>query len=288
MQLKSFMQDTVSMQKGSVKIPIKGMIETYRERYEELAAVKKFSHIAYKTLPGGRHIVHVKVPSKTLNRFFYDVLLEFEPTPGATTFEDCNIRIFSNSPSFVYSYAYVFYHLDPDGDSTDKERKRAGVRRPGMLIDKLVRKIPSGRLLMPGTEKKLGEKVIDNAPVIRNPYGLPLFDSSIYMAIFYLNDTATLADVLSTRNVKSENLIFMAIPDFDILMDQRARIAVKEKSARDVKRRADEASIKKTETAVKESNRYKTSAHLIKPKAAMKPASIHSPKKPVSITKKRS
>ena len=174
MLLKNFLADELQVKKGSVKMPIKSLVDQYKERYEEMAqdTSRPFSYMVYQTTPGGRIIVHVKVPSRSLTKFYYDVLLELEPTDKATTIRDCHVKFFSNSPSFIYSYAYVFYHLDPGDSSTPKGRRS----RSGMIIDTFTKKIPRDRLLMPGTEKKIGDKVLKNEPVVRNPLGLPYLD----------------------------------------------------------------------------------------------------------------
>lgn len=285
MLLKNFLVDEMQVTKGAVKMPIKSLIETQRARYEEMSqdTSRPFSHMVYRTVPGGRLIVHVKVPSRSLSKFYYDVLLELEPTDGAVSFGDCNVKIFSNCPSFVYTYAYVFYHLDVGDQSPAAKRKS----RTGMIIDTFTRKIPRDRLLMPGTEDKLGKKVLNNEPSTRNPLGLPYLDSSLYAAIFYLEDATTLPQVMAQKNYRTEVQIFTSVMDFDRLMTERKKVALREKAAADRKRKSDESSAKRVEKETAAINRR--GMHVVKPKApvrakaAIKPTSTRSIKKPTHI-----
>lgn len=285
MLLKHFLVDELQITKGAVKMPIKSLIETYRERYEEMAKdrSKPFQHTTYRTVPGNRLLAHVKVPSRSLPKFYYDVLLELTPTDKAADFGDCHVKIFSNSPSFVYTYAYVFYHLDVGDKSPAAKRKS----RTGMIIDTFTNKIPRDRLLMPGTEKKLGSKVLDNEPSTRNPLGLPYLDSSIYLAIFYLQDVTTLPQVMGEKNYRTEAQILSSVMDFDRLMAARKREANRVKTTAERKRRSDEAAVRKVEKATR-----RAGTNLIKPKAPMQPvkasavtkaASVRAPKRPTHI-----
>lgn len=264
MLLKNFLVDELQITKGAVKMPIKSLIESYRDRYEEMSKdrTRPFQHTTYRTVPGNRLMVHVKVPSRSLPKFYYDVLLELSPSDKAVDFGDCHVKIFSNSPSFVYTYAYVFYHLDVGDKSPAKKRKS----RTGMIIDTFTNKIPRDRLLMPGTEKKLGGKVLGNEPSTRNPLGLPYLDSSIYLAIFYLQDVTTLAQVMAEKNYRTEAQILSSIPDFDRLMASRKKEAAKVKKETERKRKADESTVRKAEKAIR-----KPGATLVKPKAPVRP-----------------
>ena len=281
MLLKNFMQNELQVKKGSVKIPIKGLIDQYRERYEEMSqdTSRPFHHTVYRTTPGNRIIIHVKVPSRSLSKFYYDILLEIDPTDKAASIEDCNIRFFSNSPSFVYTYAYVFYHLDPDqGEPNPKQKRKL---KTGMIIDTFTRKIPKDRLLMPGTEKKLGNQPLHQEPSTRNPLGLPYLDSSLYLAIFYLEDVTTLPEILSQKNYRTEAQIFNAIPTFDKLMAERTKLAKKEREAAAKKRKDEEKSIRTTETTVRKANSIrgiKQLSHTLKPQSAKRVQGVKKPK----------
>ena len=86
MKLKEFLKDTLQVSKGAMKIETKGIIEGYRERYDVLRKDKSkpFRHDVYTMTPGNRVAVHIKVPSETVDKFYYDVLLELSAEKSAT------------------------------------------------------------------------------------------------------------------------------------------------------------------------------------------------------------
>lgn len=218
MKLNKFLGDTISFQSGSVKIPLKSQIDTYRERYEKLSGEKKFNSQVYRIMPANRVMVHVKVPSSSLRRFYYDVLLELTPADKAAKLEDCEVQFFSNSPSFVYGgYAYLFYHMDVNGD------QRKDSKANGMMIDLFRRKVPRENLLVHNTAKKLGKEAVTQEPEIRNPMGIAIPDSSIYYAIFHLQDTYSFNEVFRTKRIVTEVQALAAVSSFDHLMAERKK-----------------------------------------------------------------
>ena len=241
MQLKQFLSDNITLGKGAVKIPAGEMIEKYRKQYDAMKTRNlKFKHEVHALMPGARAIVHVKVPSETVDNFFYDVVIEFDPFINgnvagkrAHSFEDCHVKVFSNCPSFVYTYAYVFYHMkDPERGSDS------------MIIDKFNQKIPKDRLMIKGLEKSLGEKPLTDDPVVRNPYGLPLFDKSIYYAIFYIIETLNVDRTVYNKRMITEKQFLQGIPDFDYLMTLRKS---QEQKMRERKRKETRAKTKQFE-----------------------------------------
>lgn len=240
MRLSKFLQDTISFSSGSVKIPLKSQIDTYREKYEALIKDKQIRHDIYRIMPGNRFIVHIKIPSSSLEQFYYDVLLELTPTDRSPSLEDCEVQFFSNSPSFVYGgYAYLFYHMDINGEN------RKNSKAKGMMIDIFRTKIPRENLLVPGSASKLGKEAVGTEPEVRNPMGIAIPDSSIYYAIFHLLDEVSYNEVFGSRKTLTERQLFHSISDFDHLMVERKRTANKEKAAEARKRRQENEQLDK-------------------------------------------
>lgn len=272
MKLREFLKDELSVKPGSVKIPIKSLIEGYRERYEKLIndPHKKFMHDVYRITPGDRIVVHVKVPSETLERFYYDVLIELDKgAVGVARIEDCDIHIFSNCPSFVYRYAYVFYHLDLDTEQSGNKKKK---KNSGMLIDMFTSKIPKDKLLIDGTEDKYGADILNNEPVIRNSLGLPMFDKSLYFAIFYLQKISILS-IFSTRKYRTEQQVLASVEAFDTLMAKRQQEEKREKQRNARIQKADEDKVKTVERKVRKANSISGITKPLKPKSLSKPRS---------------
>lgn len=258
MKLGNFLQDNLPVTKGSVKIPIAGLIEQYRKEYNAFQLTNKspFHYKVYNVSPGDRRVVHVKVPSETVRNFYYDVLFELEYTTTTSKYEDCDVYIFSNSPSFVYTYAYVFYHLDLN--SSNSEAKK---RKTGMLINTLSHKIPRERLLMAGTEKTLPDQVLKSPPVVRNALGLPLWDKSLYYA-----------DLIRD------------IMDFDTLMKHRKAMAKRQREAKSYRDKQIEKQVRKAGKKVTKPKRAMNAIKPIQATAAKKPVKAKGPLKPKRLS----
>lgn len=211
MRLSRFLADELSLGKGSIKMPISDYIAKQRKKYDSMKGKIRCKAYKIKELDG--FTFHVKVPSESLNNFYYDVILEF--SAAGESFEESHIKIFSNSPSFVYSFAYVFYNMhDDELDST------------GFIIDRYHHKIPKHRILT--MDSKIGELPLTHPAVMRNPYGLPLFDVTIYKAIFYVLDHFKKNRKFITYKI-TEAQLFKNVMEFDELMANRNKIEAKEK-----------------------------------------------------------
>lgn len=225
----------MSISPGSVKLSIKSQLEKYREKYDALTKEKKIPVEIYRIMPSKKVIVWFKIPSQSLKNFHYDVMLQLEPTDGAKTFEECDVKFFSNSPSFVYGgYAYIFYHLDADPNAPGK----------GMMIDQFRQKIPRDNLLIPKASNQLGKEAVTEEPVVRNRLGIPMPDFSIYCAIFHMLDNMSFRRVFDTRNYRTVNQLITSVKSFDVLMLERKRTADREKAAEAKKRHTEEKVVK--------------------------------------------
>lgn len=253
MRLQRFLEDNISLGRGAVKIPANEIIEGYRKRYQ--AMIQKglrFKYTFHYIMPGGRVIVHIKVPSETVKDFYYDVLLELNRA-GAKRFQDCHIKIFSNCPSFVYTYAYVFYHLKDDELGTDN-----------MIVDRYEQKIPRERLMIKNAETKLGKRVVTERPDVRNPYGLPLFDKSVYYAIFYLLEHIDFNRAMFNKYITSERELFSSIPNFDKLMIDRKLAEQKQKEGKRRRRKQYDDVLEVHEKNLRKANRSTPAAKSVK------------------------
>ena len=102
-------------------------------------------------------IYHVVVPSTKKESNSYDVIIEVETKnlhDGAATLEDAPFKVFSNCPSFIFTYAHVF-------------------RGNGMLCEWLL--------------PKYNPEVRTKAPVVRNQYGIVGLERSMYLALKHLH-----------------------------------------------------------------------------------------------------
>lgn len=258
------MSDTMQPAKGAMKVSTKGIIEGYRERYDALIKrpEAKFQVQTYKVSPNHQIMVHVKVPSETVNKLHYDVLLALSPEKGTMDLLDCDVKIFSNCPSFVYSVAYIFAHWDPDAKPGTTPKGK------GMMIDTLKGKLPRDRMLIPGTEKKLGKQPVHDPPVVRNPLGLPLFDKSIYYAIFYLQDNVPYDQIIRTYNNVSMARVVASVEDFERLMSYRRKLEQEQKRQKALQQKSADKDSRTIERNLDKQNR---AGMMLSPKQPTKP-----------------
>jgi len=188
--LKQYMDNP--MGKGSTVFNKKVILGDLDSRYNKLLT----KHKSFKTfiwIDKLDFYILTKIPSETYDDIYYDVLFKFTE-PDNTVRSDTNLNrylmyVFSNSPSFVYTYANVYY-------------------RNGLLVDFL--------------ENKYKSEVINDNPVIRNPNDVINYEKSIYYCCKYLIDKNLLNKVTLGLKAKKFSIkeISNEVKDTDtILLD---------------------------------------------------------------------
>lgn len=152
--------------KGSNAIMSRDLImRNLEHRFNEIQSnkepKKRFSHTLLRD-GRGSYYVHIIVPTESKEREnTYDVVVKFyihdemEGAGNDTHLQRYSINVFSNIPSFTYTYAHVF-------------------NKNGLLIEELV--------------SKFDDRVVDDAPDIRNPYYVTSYEKSIVFALIYIRD----------------------------------------------------------------------------------------------------
>ena len=146
----------------------------------------------------GDILYYVKVPSEyyKTNKIAYDVLflLEYDATKRRQHRE---IKMWSNCPSFIFTYCYVYNQHD-------------------LIIDAFKSKLPV--------------EALTKAPEVRNPIGSYGYEKSTYIAARYLLDGACLTDTYINRFGKtmtplnqSDLLKKLADPDLLVAIYQHAQ-----------------------------------------------------------------
>lgn len=178
-----------------------------------------FNYFLYKDEENNKFYAYFKIPSETVERFYYDTVIEFSADEnikeaGQNLFK-YNVRFFSNDPSFVYTYAYVF-------------------KQKGLLIPEL--------------ESRMSQRALKEAANKTNPYNQVGYVKSIYFVYLFMklrsfNDLSKFkaqASVLNISNLSSN------VMDADKKLGerenagqrvQRKKKIEKEKKARDEERR---------------------------------------------------
>lgn len=128
------------------------------KRFEELYNRKQDLFLGNVYKNGDDYFIHVVIPSESNDRNnTYDVVVKFSPenhseARNTSSVNNYNVQLFSNSPSFTFTYAYVF----------DKE---------GLLVRELRDKYRDETFQPPST---------------RNPYEGISYEKTIFYGIMYI------------------------------------------------------------------------------------------------------
>lgn len=83
----------------------------YQEKLDKIL-VREAGKIDIKAFHvGTRYICYLKIPSEVIDKFYYDVLIEFRPPKKKlvdTNLKNYYVRFYSNDPSFVYTFVHAF------------------------------------------------------------------------------------------------------------------------------------------------------------------------------------
>ena len=102
-------------------------------------------------------VFHAEIPSHSTKGLYYDTIVEF-PNGKADMNKGNNIfefpfKVYSNCPSFVYSYAYIFYQKN-------------------LICDWLV--------------SRYDKKTLTTPPTKRNSWGVIFYEQSIFFTLYYI------------------------------------------------------------------------------------------------------
>lgn len=75
----------------------------------------RVDYILYRDEKTNRYFAHFKIPSETIEKFYYDTVLEFYADENITNTQDLMkyyVKFYSNDPAFVYTHAHAFASND--------------------------------------------------------------------------------------------------------------------------------------------------------------------------------
>lgn len=156
------------MGKGSTAIGNRTAIRNdLNNRFEALKLKKDgFEHFQY--VKDGIFYFHIRVPSESKRNNKYDVVIALEPPEGSNkvekTLKNYEFKVFSNCPSFVYTYTYVY---DQYG------------------------------LLIPFLKSKYKDITLESEPKTKNPGEIINYDKSIYFACKFITSSPSLMNLLT-------------------------------------------------------------------------------------------
>lgn len=99
-----------------IKNAVIGNREMYRNMYNmklDTIMVREMGKIDYYLYKNGdKYYCHIKVPSEVVERFYYDVVIEFYPGKDTKkndkTLHSYEAKFYSNDPAFVFTFAHAF------------------------------------------------------------------------------------------------------------------------------------------------------------------------------------
>jgi len=168
----------------------KDVMEKYKEECDKIEDDIKLNWYKHKNK---FVIAHVKIPSSSVNTIKYDIVFMFEvdlrKPSQYKTFAQIPMKVFCNSPSFVYTYAYAY-------------------NNKGLII--------------PWLKDKYDKKTLTSAPKTRNVYQVISLDKIFYMATHYLLNGHCRYDIVkqTATDVVNLNTISNTIDTFEMLMYQ--------------------------------------------------------------------
>lgn len=241
------------MGKGSTAITNRTALRWFLdERYGNLIKKNKdFQHSEF--VVDDEYYCHIKVPTESKERQNdYDVIIKFssadENFSKDTTLKRYYMQVFSNCPSFVFTFAFVYNKYE-------------------LLIDEL--------------KNKYDDIVFENHPSVRNPGEIINYDKSIYFACKYILEHKILLNkatyIPSDRDSLMKRLQKTIRPTSVIMREierENARIkdekrTTKEKLLSEIKGK--DNSTKKVSMNKKTSSTKNTGKPKIKPRAKIKP-----------------
>lgn len=183
--LRDFLQERSSKQHRVLDTTVI-RTQKFKSRYNTLIKQLKSVAINYY-MKDSTYYIHIKLPSKVNEQenrreeLLYDIVLQFDSPQESigleATLQHYTVKVFSNSPSFVFKYGYVYFHID-------------------MLVDVLV--------------DKFDDKVLLTRPKKMNPTEDIGFDFSVYFAIVYLVNRP---ELLRKSNFKTKGKPFKELSD---------------------------------------------------------------------------
>lgn len=232
------------------------IIANLNSKYNELISKKKIDYFIYRD-SNASFLIHLVIPTETERDNSYDVVFRFEASSkeifNERTVKNYDVQVFSNSPSFAYTFANVY---DDNG------------------------------LMVKSLKHKFDPLIFKKDPVVRNKYKIVNYEKYIYFgAKFILEGKLFMSKeyLIGNARIYNPKKFSTNIRDMDTIMVQYQQAARK---IRESKRPPTNQNIsRKTQTTgnrIKEQKPHITPSGTIKKK--VEPTSPKKPKQPRGTT----
>ena len=131
----------------------------YTEKFDKLILREagKINFTLYMDKNKDTYVAHIKIPSETVENFYYDAVIYFYSTDAevksSNTLQNYFVKFFSNDPAFVFTYLRVFL---------------------------------KNNLFFEDIKTKASKLALKEDPKIKNPYEVPGYSKILYFAYLFM------------------------------------------------------------------------------------------------------
>ncbi len=208
-----------------------GSREMYRMMYVQkfdALMVRENGDIKYKLYKSkNKFYIHIKIPSESVEDFYYDVVIEFSGKKGNTNLLQYDVRFFSNDPAFVYTFVYSF-------------------NKNKMFISEL--------------SNVMSKEALTNKPNEKNPKLEIGYVKTLYFAYLFMNSRGLLTTLryAGADNMNYKELLRVITPADNKINERQKAITIKEKRKKAVQKEVENTKVKNIVSPTKNVVRTKT------------------------------
>lgn len=204
------------------------IVSTLKEKYETLTnhkEIKMKCYTAALAVPT-KYYIHLTIPSETERENTYDVIFEFTKDKNKPM-KDWDVKVFSNSPSFAYTFAYVYLHHD---------------------------------LMIKSLGKKLGKEFIKIEPNTRNKFKVVSYEKYVFFGAMFIIDSKILnEEAFRKKSVQYSTTIYPGkvrtlqeiMKEYDAAKGKLERKKRQERKAIDAKEKKETRKPQKVESGIR-------------------------------------
>lgn len=210
-EMKITLQEYIKNPSGGNAVSQRGLYHDFYAKKFDALILRENGKLDYTLYNNGeKYLIHFKIPSETIEKFYYDVVFEFSPrnadVASSPTLNNYYVKFFSNDPSFIFTFAYVFLKND-------------------LVIDDL--------------KSKIGAKPSKEAPKKTNPQRIVGYVKSFYFAYLFMKAKGLFNKVVFRGNGKKyfKTPFLLKIESAQSKIDKRIELQKEKNKAARVARR---------------------------------------------------
>jgi hypothetical protein len=161
MSLEQYIQNPIGKQSAVLSAIVREAIQrSYTEKFNNLMLRENglITYYKYKT-KNNEFIIHIKIPSETVKKFYYDTVFKFYADSSITdlgrSINKYYFKAYSNDPAFVYTHCFVFYKNE-------------------LFIEEL--------------KNKMSREALTKAPTIKNPNQEVAYCKTLFFAYLFMKN----------------------------------------------------------------------------------------------------